>query len=140
MKFNDHSKNNTRNSYFLIDKINKIINFNIDHFKSLEKILLKKPEIGQTIGEIIPHKYLNYFTRTINDCFDGNSITIERKVKFNTDTSTQLQLVFTPINIAGLTEYIVCTIINKCIMAKRLFEVLITDVNIQRISVNPGRL
>ena len=113
MKFNDHSKNHTRNSYFLIDKINKIISFNIDHLKNPERILLKKPEVGQTIGELIPHKYLNYFISTINDCFDGNSITIERKIKIDTGKPTQLQLVFTPITVSGSIEHIVCTIVNS---------------------------
>lgn len=113
MKLNSRSKNNTLNSYFLIDKLNKIISFNIDHFANLERILLKKPQIGQVIDEIIPHKYLNYFIKTIRKCFDGNSITIERKVKIHDDVSTQIQLVFTPVNISGLIEYVTCTIINN---------------------------
>lgn len=112
MKLNSRSKNNTFNSYFLIDKLNKIISFNIDHFVNLERILLKKPQIGQDIDEIIPHKYLNYFTKTISNCFDGNSITIERKVTITDDIPTQLQIVFTPVTIPGSPEHVVCTIVK----------------------------
>ena len=110
MKFDDRSKNHVFNSYFLINKINKIVNFNIDHFKSLERVLLKNPETGQYIGEIIPHKYLNYFLKTIEDCFDGNSITINRKVKIGDKAPTQIQFIFTPVTIAAQPEYVSCTI------------------------------
>lgn len=110
MKNNGRSKNYVLNSYFLINKLNKIIHFNIDHFKSLEQLLVKKPEIGQYVGEIIPHKYLNHFLKTIKQCFDGNSITINRKVKINNTEPIQLELIFTPVISNLKSKYITCTI------------------------------
>ena len=82
MKLNSRSKNNTLNSYFLIDKLNKIISFNIDHFANLERILLKKPQIGQVIDEIIPHNTLTILLKPLENALTEIQSQWKGKLKF----------------------------------------------------------
>jgi CheY-like chemotaxis protein len=99
-------------SFFLIDKKYKLSFFRIENPDDLGSFLEKKPSIGVSIVEIITQKYKRNFSSLMARCFEGHCFSIEQRLSVFRSADLVYHIVFTPLTINGVTDEIVCTVVN----------------------------
>lgn len=101
------------NSCFLFDKKNHIIFFNIYSAEKIGHFLTKKPEIGESFEEIISQKYVKSFSKLVAECFNGKTLSIEKRLKIAGQDDVLLQIVLTPVLTDPDAPYVACTVIDS---------------------------
>lgn len=99
-------------SFFLINKNYELSFFRINNPDDLGSFLEKKPSVGVSIVEIIAHKYKRNFTSLMARSFEGHCFSVEERLSVFRSADLVYHIVFTPLTINGVTNEIVCTVVN----------------------------
>jgi len=113
MKLNAHCDCYADNSYFLINKKNSIIFFNIHSREKIGYFLAREPAIGESFVEILSQRYVKGFSKLVAECFEGTSFNIEKRLKLKDQDDILLQIVLTPVLTDPEQPYIACTVIDN---------------------------
>jgi len=99
-------------SFFLINKNYELSFFRIDNPADLGSFLEKNPAVGVSIVEIIAQKYRKNFISLMARSFEGHCFSIEQRLSVFNSADLVYHVVFTPLTINGITNEIVCTVVN----------------------------
>ena len=113
MKLNAHCDCYTDNSYFLLNKKNQIAFFNIYSEEKLGYFLSGNPAVGVPFVEIVSRKYVNAFSKLVEECFQGKSFNIEQRLKMQDVEDILIQIVLTPVLTDPENPLVACTIIDS---------------------------
>jgi len=113
MKLNAHCDCYDDNSYFLFDKKNQITYFKIHSDEKIGYFLDKTPVIGESFVEFISQKYVKTFSKLVDECFEGKSFNIEKRLKVKDMEDVLMQVVLTPVFAGPGQHFISCTIIDS---------------------------
>ena len=113
MKLNAHCDCYDDNSYFLFDKKNQITYFKIHSDEKIGYFLDKTPVIGESFVEFISQKYVKTFSKLVDECFEGKSFNIEKRLKVKDMEDVLMQVVLTPVFAGPGQHFVSCTIIDS---------------------------
>jgi len=113
MKLDAHCDCYDDNSYFLFDKKYQIKFFKIHSDEKIGYFLAKTPVIGESFVEIISQKYVKTFSKLVDECFEGRSFNIEKRLKVKDMEDVLMQVVLTPIYMGPEEHFVSCTIIDS---------------------------
>lgn len=113
MKLSAYCDYYSDNSYFLFNKKTQITFFSIHSTEKIEHFLVKNPVIGEFFGEIISQRYVKSFSKLVNECFEGKSFSIEKRLKVKDRDDILLQIVLTPVLTNPQEPLVACTVIDS---------------------------
>jgi CheY-like chemotaxis protein len=113
MKLSAYCDFYTDNSYFLFDRKKQIADFKIHSLEKIGHFIDKKPVVGAPFVEIISQKYEQGFSRMVDECFGGQTINIEKRLKIPGMEDVLIQVVLTPVVTDNEQSAVVCTVIDS---------------------------
>lgn len=99
-------------SFFLVNKNYELSFFKIETPDDLGSFLEKNPAVGVPIVEIIAHKYKRNFMSLLTRSLEGHCFSIEQRLSVFGAADLVYHIVFTPLTIDGVTNAVVCTVVN----------------------------
>jgi hypothetical protein len=103
--------------YFIIDGFKNIISYSLDSSNHVELLLRNKPQIGESIVEVIPQEQVEYMSTVIDYCLSAHTTTmgdvhlINKMVK----SASKVQILFIPLPVNVFFSCVVCLFVPNYI-------------------------